>query len=92
MRVDDPADLLERAVEHEVCRRVRGGPRGSLAHLTALEVDDDHRVRPELGVGDAARLDRQHPSRAVDGARVAEGEDDQARLHDLPIRLEDPLA
>jgi hypothetical protein len=92
MCVDDPADLLEGAVEHQVRRGVRGGPRGSLAHLAALEVDDDHRVRPELAVRDAARLDRHHPGRVVDGARVAECEDDKAGLHDLPVRFEDPLA
>src|SRR4029453_169049 len=64
----------------------------SLAHLAALEVEDDHRLRPELAVRDAARLDRHHPGGAVDGARVAEGEDHQARLNDPPVRLEDPLS
>src|SRR6266487_3650060 len=88
----DPADLPEGAVEHEVGRRVRGGSHGSLAHLAALEVDDDDRIRPELGVGDAARLDRHHPGFAVGGTGVAEREDDQAGLDDLPVRLEDALA
>src|SRR4029453_8115611 len=64
----------------------------ALAPLAPLEVQDDHRLRLEHGVGDAARLDRHHPGRAVDRACVAEGEDDQAGLHDPLVRLEDPLA
>ena len=92
MRVDDSADGFETAVEHEVGRCVGGGLEAAVDHLAARELDEDDRLGVELVVGHAARLDRHHPGVAIDLARVAEGERDEARLDDREVRVEDALA
>ena len=66
------------------CRRTAAAPR---RRPRRSEVDDDHRLGPQLVVRDAARLDREHACRAVDGARVAEGEDDEPGADELAVRL-----
>jgi hypothetical protein len=62
-------------------------------HGTALDVDDRDRADvSRLLVGDAARLDGDHARVAVDGARIAEGQDDKPCATKRQVRLEDALA
>ena len=94
VRVDDPADLRELAVQQPMRRRVRGGPEVAVDHAPVVE----RRRRPclgvELGVRDAARLDDQHARVPVDAAHVAERERHEAgplegdvRRGDLHLQL-----
>ena len=55
--------------------------------FTPVEIDDDHVVRPKPLVGDAARLDREHALRTIDGTGVAEGQIDQAVLRQGQVGL-----
>ena len=70
------------------CRRTAAVARDDVARL---EVDDDDRLRPQLLVRNAARLDREHVLAAVDAAHVPEGEDDEPRADELAVPLEHPL-
>ena len=91
VRVDDAADGFETSIEDKVRRRVRGRSPRAVHDVAALEVDDDDRLGVEVVVGDAARLDRHHARCTVDGAGIAEGEDDETRPDDRAVGLQRAL-
>ena len=84
--MDDAANLWEGEKQAPVGRRVRG--RIELAFdALALEVDEHDVVRRQRVVGDAARLDGEDAALAVQRARVAEGEIDEAVPLQGDVRL-----
>ncbi len=85
VRVDDPGDAGEGAVEDEVGRRVGRGPELALDRLP-LEVEHDQVLDRQLLVGYAAGLDRHHPAGPVEFGGVAEGVDGEPAPRDLLVR------
>ena len=87
-----PPTSRRSAVEDEVRRRVRGGPRRRRRPRRSRGRRRTIVIGVEPVVGDAARLDRHHARRAVDGARVAEREGDEAGADEREVRRQDALA
>ena len=75
--MDDAADVWKGEEQPAVRRRVRRRVEVPL-DLASLEIDDHHVVGRQRRVVDAARLDREQGPRAIDRARIAEGEVDEA--------------
>jgi hypothetical protein len=87
----DPADVAERAVESEMRRGVGGGEQAADVRAV-LDGDESDIVALEIGIGNAARLDRHHALHAVDAADVAEASVGEPARVECDVRLEDPPA
>lgn len=64
----------------------------SLDDPAVLKSDDDHVIRAAFLAGYAARLDGEHAHDRIEGARVAEGRDNEAGTVDRPVRSAGSLA
>ena len=83
VHMNDPAGRGELLVEQDVSRRVGGGVQVAL-HDVAVEIDEHHVRRFELGVGHAAGLDHNETAVPIDPAGVTEGQADEAAV-DQPL-------
>ena len=91
VRVDDPADPGEGLVETQMGGRVARRAQVALEDAAILERDSDEVLWPHLIAGDAAGLDDEGASRAVQAAGIPEGQRHQAGLHEIVIGLADLL-
>src|SRR4029079_1918922 len=87
MRVDHPADRVERAIERQMRRQIRRRPALSFQDAT-VEVHRDEIAFRHRFVGHAARLYDDDPAFSVDAARVAEGERRESPPRQLDVRLQ----
>ena len=88
--MDHAADLREGLVQDKVRGGVGGGPQRAL-HDVPFEVHDDHVLGFHIVIRDAAGLDHHQAGLPVDGAHVTPGEEHEAVLHEVQVRLADFL-
>jgi hypothetical protein len=92
MGVHNPADVRERAIQLAVGWGVGRWPSIAGDDRTVHEGDDNHVGRPERGIRDAARFDRQDACLTIDCTHIAEGKDDQAGINEGVVQLTHSLA
>jgi hypothetical protein len=81
VRVNDAADVLERAVKHQMRRRVGTGLEIAVDDFAGFQRNHDHVFRLHAGVRHAGRFDDDEAAFAVNAAGVAPGLDDQTFRH-----------
>ena len=87
VRVNDAADVLERAVKRQMGRRVGTGFERALDDAAGFQRNHHHLFRRQAGVRHAGRLDDHQVILAFHRAGIAPGLDDQAIRDQLQIRV-----